>query len=144
MKKRKEKKRKKILRQKAYFEGFFAGVLSNVSAEDAGGGEGLVAVDAFVGPLAAVHAHVLVETRRLAEALAAHAALVRPVLLVHVQDVDAEAVALLERARAQVARELAVALVHAARVLEMLVAVVLVGEHLAASITRVALFVFEE
>ena len=122
-------------------EGLLARVLANVRAQDARGGEGLVAVDALVRSLAAVHAHVLVETGRLAEALGAHAALVRPVLLVHVQDVNAQAVALLERSRAQVTRKLAVALVHAARVLEMLVAVVLVGEHFAASVARVAFFI---
>jgi len=43
------------------------------------------------------HPHVFVETGGLAEALAAHPALVGPVLLVHMQDVDAQAVPLLER-----------------------------------------------
>ena len=40
---------------------------------------------------------MFVETRRLAEALGADVALVRPVFLVHVQDVDAQPVALLKR-----------------------------------------------
>jgi hypothetical protein len=127
---------------KCNLEGLLARVLTNVGAENAGGGEGLVAVDTLVRPLATVHTHVLVQTRGLTEALAAHAALVRPMLLVHVQDVNAEAVALLERARAQMTRKLAVALVHTPRVLEMLVAVVLVGEHLPAPVTRVPVFAF--
>ena len=61
------------------------------------------------------------------------------VLLVHVQDVNAQAVSLLEGPVAQVARELPVALVHAARVLEVLVPVVLVGEHLSTAVTLEAL-----
>ena len=61
------------------------------------------------------------------------------VLLVHVQDVDAQTVPFLEGPGAEVARELAVALVHAAGVLEVLVAVVLVGEHLPAAVTPEAL-----
>ena len=88
-----------------------------MSSKDARGSERLVAVDALVRPLAAVHAHVLVERRRLREALAAHRALVWTVLLVNVQDVDAQAVAFLERTRTQVAGELAVALVYASSVL---------------------------
>lgn len=117
-------------------------MLSNVSAQDARGREGLVAVHTLVRSFARVHAHVLVERRRLTKRLAAHRALVRPVLLVHVQDVYAQAVAFLERPRAQVTRKLAIALIHAPRVLEMLVAIVLVGEHFAASITRKTIFTF--
>ena len=88
-------------------------MLPDMGAQDAGGGEGLIAVDTLVRPLATVHPHVLVQTRRLAEALGAHGALVRPVLLVHVQNVDPQPVPLLERPAAQVARKLAVPLVHA-------------------------------
>ena len=65
--------------------------------------------------------------------------LVGSVLLVHVQYVDAQAVSLLEGPGAEVARELPVALVHAARVLEVLVPVILVGEHLPAAVTLEAL-----
>jgi len=61
-----------------------ARMLANVSAQDAGGSEGLCAVHALVRALAAVHASVLVEARRLRESLAARLALVRPVLFVDV------------------------------------------------------------
>lgn len=81
--------RKKKGRNDRYLERLFARVLSNMSSKDARGSECLVAVDALVRPLAAVHTHVLVERRRLREALAAHRALVWPVLLVNVQDMDA-------------------------------------------------------
>jgi len=43
------------------------------------------------------HPHVFVETRALTEALVTHATLVRPVLLVHVENVNAQAVSLLKR-----------------------------------------------
>lgn len=58
----------------------------------------------------------------------------RSVLFVNVQNMDPQPVPLLEGPVAQVAGELPVALVHAARVLEVLVPVVLVGEHLPAAI----------
>lgn len=60
--------------------------------------------------------------------------LVRPVLFVNVQNVDPQSVPLLERSVAEVAGELPVALVHAARVLQVLVSVVLVREHLPAPV----------
>ena len=82
---------------------------------------------------------MFVEAGGLAEALRADDALVRSMLLVHVQDVYAEAIAFLKRARAQMTGKLAIALVHAASVLQMLVAVVLVGEHLPAPLALVAL-----
>lgn len=65
--------------------------------------------------------------------------LVRSVLFVHVQDVDPEPVPLLEGSVAQVTGELPVPLVHAARVLQVLVSVVSIGEHLPAPVTFVAL-----
>lgn len=65
--------------------------------------------------------------------------LVGPVLLVDVEDVDPQAVPLLERSAAQVTGELPVALVHAAGVLQVFVPVVLVGEHLPAPVTFEAL-----
>lgn len=46
-----------------------------------------------------------------------------------------QSVSLLERPVAEMTRELPVALVHAARVLQMLVSVVLIGEHFATPIT---------
>lgn len=61
------------------------------------------------------------------------------VLLVDVQHVDAQSVPLLEGAAAEVAGEFPVALVHAARVLEVLVTVVAVGEHLPAALALEAL-----
>lgn len=65
--------------------------------------------------------------------------LVRSVLLVNVEDVDPQPVPLLEGAVAEVTRELAVPLVHAASVLEVLVPVVLVGKNLPAALTLEAL-----
>lgn len=62
-----------------------------------------------------------------------------PVLLVNVQNVDPQPVPLLEGPVAQVAGELPVALVHAARVLEVLVPVVLVRKHLPAPVALEAL-----
>ena len=112
-----------------------------MGAENARRGERFVAINALVGPFATVHSHVLVQTRRLTKTLAAHGALVWSMLLVHVQDVNAQSVALLERTRAQMARKLAITLVHAPRVLQVLVAVVFVGEHFATSVARIALFV---
>lgn len=53
--------RKKKGRNDRYLERLFARVLSNMSSKDARGSECLVAVDALVRPLAAVHTHVLVE-----------------------------------------------------------------------------------
>lgn len=41
------------------------------------------------------------------------------------------------------ARKLAIALIDAARILQVLVTVVLVGEHFAAAVTRVAVFVLK-
>lgn len=61
------------------------------------------------------------------------------VLLVDVQHVDAQPVPLLEGAAAEVAGEFPVAPVHAARVLEVFVAVVAVGEHLPAALALEAL-----
>lgn len=57
----------------------------------------------------------------------------------NVQNVDPQAVPLLEGPVAQVARELPVTLVHAACVLEVLVPVVLVRKHLPAAVTLEAL-----
>jgi len=65
--------------------------------------------------------------------------LVGSVLLVDVQDVDAQAVPLLEGACAEGAGELAVPTVHAAGVLQVLVPVVLVGEHLPTAVAPEAL-----
>lgn len=62
----------------------------------------------------------------------------RPVLLVHVEDVDAQPVPFLEGSRAEVAGELPVALIHAPRVFQVLVAVVFVGEDFAAALALVA------
>lgn len=63
--------------------------------------------------------------------------LVRPVLLVDVEDVDAEPVPLLERPFAERAGELPVTLVHTGGVLEMFIPVVSVGKHLPTSVTSV-------
>lgn len=63
----------------------------------------------------------------------------RPVFFMDVQYVDPQSVPLLERAAAEVAGELAIALVHAAGVLQMLVSVVFVGEDLAAPLAFKAL-----
>lgn len=57
----------------------------------------------------------------------------------HVQDVNPQPVPLLERPAAQMTGELPVPLVHAARVLQVFVSVVLVGEHLPASVALEAL-----
>lgn len=65
--------------------------------------------------------------------------LVGSVFLVDVQHVDAQPVPLLEGAAAEVAGEFPVAPVHAARVLEVFVAVVAVGEHLPAALALEAL-----
>ena len=119
----------------SYFERLLSGMLSNVGAKNARRCKGLVAINALVRPFATVHSHVFIQTRRLAETLAAHGALVWSMLLVHVQDVNAQSIALLERTRAQMARKLAIALVNAPRVLQVLVAVVFVGEHFATSVT---------
>ncbi len=72
----------------SHLEWFLPTVLSNMRPEYGWRSEGLAAVDALVRPLPAVNAHVFVETRRLWERLAAHAALVWSVLLMYVQDVD--------------------------------------------------------
>lgn len=63
----------------------------------------------------------------------------RPVLFVNVQNVDPQPVSLLEGPVAQVAGELPVTLVHATCVLEVLVPVVLVCEHLPTAVTLEAL-----
>lgn len=63
--------------------------------------------------------------------------LVRPVLLMNVEDMDSEPVPFLERSFALRAGELPVALVHAGGVLEMLVSVVSVGKHLSTPVTFV-------
>lgn len=63
--------------------------------------------------------------------------LVRPVLLVNVEDMDSQPVPFLEGSFALRAGELPVALVHAGGVLEMLVSVVSVGKHLSTSVTSV-------
>lgn len=60
--------------------------------------------------------------------------LVRSVFFVNVQDVNPQSVSLLERSVAEVTRELSVALVHAASVLQMFISVIFVREHLAASV----------
>lgn len=65
--------------------------------------------------------------------------LVRPVLLVNVQDVDPEPVPLLKGPFAEGAGELPVSLVHAGGVLEVLISVIPVGEHLPTSVTSVTL-----
>ena len=59
----------------------------------------------------------------------------------HMQNMDSEAISLLKRSRAQIAREFAISLVDAPGVLEMLVAVVSVREHLATSVALKAFFV---
>ena len=111
------------------------------------------------------HAHVFVEAGRLAEALPAHVALVWAVLLVHVQDVNAQTIAFLERPAtqeqqlhdqvqtrssqphqqhhqyepvAEAARELAIALVDTTRVLQVFVSVVFIREHLPTSLALVS------
>ena len=56
------------------------------------------------------NAHVFVETGRLREALTTRGTLVRSVLLMHVQHVYPQSIALLERSRAQGARKSPVAL----------------------------------
>jgi hypothetical protein len=116
-------------------------MLANVRSENARRRKRLVAINALVRPFATVHSHVFIQTRRLAETLAAHGALVWSMLLVHVQDVYAQSITLLERTRAQVTRKLAITLVHASRVLQVLVTVVFVGKHFATPIARIALFV---
>lgn len=63
--------------------------------------------------------------------------LVRPVLLVNVEDVDAEPVPLLKGPLAERAGKFPVALVHAGGVLEMLISVVSVGKHFSTPFTPV-------
>jgi hypothetical protein len=75
-------------------------MLTDVSAKNARSGKGLVAVDTFVGSLATMHPHVLVQARRLTETLPTYRALVGPVFFVHVQNMYAKPIALLEGARA--------------------------------------------
>lgn len=127
---------------KRYLERLLARMLPNMSAEYTRGCERLVTIHTFIWSFAAVNSHVFVQRRRLTERFAAHRALVRSMLLVHMQDVDAEAVALLERPRTQVAREFAVALVHAPRVFQVFVPVVFVGEHFAASVTCIPVLIY--
>lgn len=66
-----------------------------------------------------------------------NAYLVRPVLLVNVEDVDAEPVPLLKGPLAERAGKFPIALVHAGGVLEMLVSVVSVGKYFPTSFTSV-------
>ena len=63
--------------------------------------------------------------------------LVRPVLLMDVEDVDAQPVPLLEGPFAERAGELPVTLVHTGGVLEVFISVVSVGKHLSTSVTSV-------
>lgn len=111
------------------------GVLANVCAKDAGGRERLVTVNTFVRPLSRVHAHVFVQTGGLRETFAAHGALMWPVFLVHMENVNSKTISLLERSVAEVAREFSVALIHTARVFQMFVSIVLIGEHFSTTIT---------
>lgn len=90
-----------------------------------------------------MNSHVFVQTRRLTKTLATHGALVWSMLLMHVQDVNAQSIALLERTRTQMTWELAISLVHTPRVLQVLVTVVFVSEHFATSVARIALFVLK-
>ena len=113
-------------------EGLLARVLPKMCAKNGGGCEGFFAVRAFVGFLSAVDAQVLVQAGGLREALTTLGALMRSILLVNVQNMDTKTITLLERAVAQMTGKLAVALIHAARVLEVLLQVRLVGECLAA------------
>jgi len=63
----------------------------------------------------------------------------RSVFLMHMENVDSESVSLLERPVAEVAGKLPVALIHAARVFQVFVPVVLIGEHFTTAITLKAL-----
>lgn len=80
------------------------------------------------------HTHVYIQRARVRLQY-----LVRSVFFVHVQNVNPQSVPLLERPVAQVTGELPVALVHAARVLQVFVSVILVGKHLPAAVTLEAL-----
>jgi len=57
----------------------------------------------------------------------------------HMENVDSESVSLLERPVAEVAGKLPVALIHTARVFQVFVPVVLIGEHFTTAITLKAL-----
>lgn len=63
--------------------------------------------------------------------------LVRPVLLVNVQNMDAEPVPLLKGPFAERAGKFPVPLVHAGGVLEMLISVISVGKHFSTTFTSV-------
>lgn len=121
----------------AALERLLAAVLAHVRAQYGRGRERLDAVGALVRTLPTVDPQVFIETGRLREAFSALGALVRTMFLMHVKDMYAKSVSFLERAIAEVARELPVALVHATRVLEMLVSVVFIGEHFTATIAGI-------
>lgn len=71
-------------------------MLPDVRPQYTGGSEGLGAVHTLVRPLPAVHPHVFVETRGLAEALPTNVTVMGSVPLVYVQDVDTQPVSLLK------------------------------------------------
>lgn len=116
-------------------------MLSNVCSQDTRCCECLVAVDTLVRSLATVHPHVLVETRGLTEAFAADRALVRSMLLMHMKDVDSQAIALLKAASAQMTGKLAIPLINASCILQVLVAVVLIRKDLATTVTCISVLV---
>ena len=123
----------------AAFKRFLTTVLSDVSSQNRRSCESLDAVRAFVRSFPAVDSEVLVQTRGLRKPLATLTALVRSVFLMHVQDVNAQTVALLEGAVAKVAGVLPVSLVHAPCVFQMFVAIIFVGEDFAASVASEAI-----
>ena len=123
----------------AAFKRFLTTVLSDVSSQNRRSCESLDAVRAFVRSFPAVDSEMLVQARGLRKPLATLTALVRSVFLMHVQDVNAQTVALLEGAVAKVTGVLPVSLVHAPCVFQMFVAIIFVGEDFAASVASEAI-----
>lgn len=81
---------------------------------------------------------MFIQTGRLGELLATFFTLVWTMLLMDVKDVDTKTVTFFKRAVAQVTGELSITLINTARVLEMLVAIVLVSEYFTTPVTHKA------
>lgn len=79
---------------------------------------------------------MLIEAAGLTERLAADRAQMRSMILVHVKDVNAKSVLLLERPGADRAREFPVPIVNASGVLEMFVTIIGITEDFSATSTR--------
>lgn len=116
-------------------EGLLTAMLTDVCAQNRRSSESLDTVWTLVRSLTAVNSHMFVEAGWLWETFAAHCTLMRTMLLMYMQNVNAKTITLVKWSVTHAAGEFSVSLINTARVFKVTVTVIFVGKYFTAPFT---------